>query len=161
MSGLMRLTLLPTATAILFMATGCGLVLGRGAEAPADPAPAAAGDCVPVEIDASTESLWAEVLVRFIQPQQIPDACVLIRTQECYQDPPAAVLDRLREKDQRLRAFSFRCQTGVPTISLQDERGSGGRTITVGDGFKVSCTWKVRRRWFPWQARLKAVGCRG
>jgi len=161
MSGLLRLTLLPTATAVLFMATGCGVILGRGAEAPPGQAPAAEGECGPVEIDDSTASLWAEALVRFIQPQQISDACVLIRTEECYQDPPAAVLDRLREKDSRLRSWSFRCQTGVPTISLRDERGSGGRTITVGDGFEVSCTWKVRRRWFPWQARLKAVGCRG
>jgi hypothetical protein len=161
MSALMRLTLLPTAAAVLLVATGCGFIFGRGAETPPDQVPAAAGECGPVVIDDYTASLWAEALVRFIQPQQIPDACVLIRTQECYQDPPAAVLDRLREKDQRLRAFSFRCQTGVATISLRDEQGSGGRIITVGDGFKVECTWKVRRRWFPWQERLKAVGCRG
>jgi len=157
----MRLTLLPTAAAVLFMAAGCGVVLGRGAEAPSGQAKAAAGDCGPVEIDDYTASLWAEALFRFIQPQQTPDACVLIKTQECYQDPPAAVLDRIREKDSRLRSWSFRCHSEVPTISLRDERGSGGRTITVGDGFRVECTWKVRRRWFPWQARLKAVGCRG
>ena len=161
MSGLLRLTLRPTAAAVLLVATGCGFIFGRRAETPPGQASAVASDCEPVVIDDSTASLWAEVLVRFIQPQQIPDACVLIRTQECYQDPPAAVLDRLREKDQRLRSFSFKCQTGVATISLRDEQGSGGRIITVGDGFEVSCTWKVRRRWFPWQARLKAVGCRG
>lgn len=158
MSGPIRLTLLPSMVAVLLIAAGCGLVLGRGPQEPRGQTPAPV--CGPVQIDASTESLWAEALVRFIEPQQMPHACILIRTEECYQDPPPGVLDRLRDKDPRLRTWSFQCQTGVPTISLRDEQGSDGRTITVGDGFQVTCRWGVRRRWLPWQGRLKSLGCR-
>jgi hypothetical protein len=110
-------------------------------------------------VDKYTTGLWVEALSSFIERRQIADACILVRTTDCIQDPPPEVLDGLRKKVPNGASWSFRCQPGVAVLTLRDGTKDGERTISVSDGFEMSCSWRFRRRWHPWQTQLKLVGC--
>jgi hypothetical protein len=141
--------------AVLLLSPSCGILSGGRS----DPTAPAASDCPPLKVDAATASIWAEALHTFISGQQIEQACILIKRADCLQDPPATVLDRLRDREERLASWPFACGAGVTVLTLRDEQGSEGRSITVSDGFKVTCRFGTRRTWLPGQSRVKLEGC--
>jgi hypothetical protein len=141
--------------AILILSGGCRTFSGGG-EKPPDPV---RSDCLPLKIDRATSETWTEALRAFIVQRQVERGCVLVRKDECYQDPPASVLDGLRKLEDRLKSWSFLCGDGVTVLTLRDEVESGRRVISVSDGFNVTCRWSIRRTWFPGQSRVKAEGC--
>ncbi len=140
---------------VLLLSGSCGTLSGGRS----DPKAPAALDCPPLKVDAATAAIWAEALHTFISGQQVEQACVLVKRADCLQDPPATVLDRLREREERLATWPFACGAGVTVLTLRDERGSEGRSVTVSDGFRVTCRWSTRRTWLPGQSRVKLEGC--
>ncbi len=143
---------------VLVLSGGCATLFGSRAETSADHE-RAGDECRPLEVDDTTTQLWVEALHAFIVRQRVRQGCILVRSDECYRDPPPEVLDGLRDRELRLESWPFLCGEGVTVLTLKDEGESDERTISVGDGFKVTCRWKIRRRWFPWQGRLRAEGC--
>jgi len=161
--ALPRRRLVLTAAAIpvwLLLSTGCRSAGPRGPEGPSTEAPPSAAEaCPPLRVDGSTARYWGEALASFVQERRLSDACVLVRTGECLQDPPPSALDRLREGYPLASAWSFRCGPGVTILTLRDEQTPHGRFVSIGDGFSATCTWKLRKRWTPWQGRLESLGC--
>ena len=116
-------------------------------------------DCQPLKVDATTTGMWVEALHSFITEQQVEQGCILVKKAECLLDPPASVLDGLRDREERLASWPLVCGGGVTVLTLRDETASGGRIVSVSDGFKATCRWSTRRTWFPGQSRLKLQGC--
>lgn len=143
--------------ATFLLATGCRSG-GGSAEPPAAPEKPRAVTCPPVAIDDATARVWVDALQDFIALEQIKQGCILVRDGECIQDPPASVLDGLRERVPATRSWTFRCGEGVTVLSVKDELAER-KTITVSDGFGMTCRWSVRRTWYPGQGRMKSEGC--
>ena len=144
------------AVASVLLVAGCRTASGDRSETVPD---RQRSDCQPLKIDRPTSRIWVEALQTFIVERQVENGCVLVRRDECYQDPPASVLDGLRKREDSVESWSFVCGAGVTVLTLRDEVESGNRVISVSDGFNTTCRWSIRRTWLPGQSNLKPEGC--